>query len=130
MDTGREGVFMGYSDTTTSQYKVYAPDLGYVTRTSVVKFNEHQKGGSMNLKLRHGSANPNGSNNPKGSKEIDPNRDTPPWKMSPPLRELPIFSHNASQLDGHEKFLSKLYQSQWEPPRSLNQSPCRIVMPR
>jgi hypothetical protein len=31
---------------------VYAPDLGYVTRTSVVKFNEHQKGGSVNLRLR------------------------------------------------------------------------------
>jgi hypothetical protein len=41
IDTGRECVFIGYSDTTTSQYKVYAPDLGYVTRTSVVKFNEY-----------------------------------------------------------------------------------------
>jgi hypothetical protein len=52
MDTGREYVFIEYSDTTTSQYKVYAPDLGYVTRISVVKFNKYQKGGLINLRLR------------------------------------------------------------------------------
>jgi hypothetical protein len=33
---GRVCVFIGYSETTTKQFKVYAPDLRYTTRSSVV----------------------------------------------------------------------------------------------
>lgn len=36
MPRGRVCVFMGYSETTTKQFRVYAPDLGYTTRSSVV----------------------------------------------------------------------------------------------
>jgi hypothetical protein len=127
MDAGREGVFMGYSDTTTSQYKVYAPDLGYVTWTSVVKFNEHQKGGSMNLKLRHGSMNIEPQN---GSTNMDPKRRHATVEDDIADQGTQMFSHNASQLDDHERFRSRRYQSQWELPRSLNQSLCRMTMPR
>jgi hypothetical protein len=52
MDRGRIGVFVGYEPTTTRQYRIYAPDLGYVTRSSVVRFVEDEPGGNIDLKLR------------------------------------------------------------------------------
>jgi hypothetical protein len=52
MDRGRVGVFVGYEPTTTRQYRIYAPDLGYMTRSSVVRFDEDVKGGDIDLKLR------------------------------------------------------------------------------
>ena len=52
MDRGRVAVFVGYEENTTKQYRVYAPDLGYVIRTSVVTFDEHQKGGTVDLRVR------------------------------------------------------------------------------
>lgn len=52
MDRGRVAVFMGYEDTTNRQYRIYAPDLGYTTRSIVVHFDEGEKGGSVDLKLR------------------------------------------------------------------------------
>ena len=54
---GREGVFMGYVDTTEKQLKVYSPDLGYTHRVSVLTMEEKIKGGALDLKLRN---NPNG----------------------------------------------------------------------
>ncbi len=61
MNPGRVGVFMGYSDETTKQYKVYAPDLGYTIKSSVVDFDEDVLGGTVNLKLR--GAHPQGTPN-------------------------------------------------------------------
>jgi hypothetical protein len=51
VDRGRVGVFMGYS-LTDKQMKVYAPDLGYTIRTSVVCVDEETIGGSIDLKIR------------------------------------------------------------------------------
>lgn len=52
MDTGRVGVFVGYVDETTTQYRIYAPDLGYVVRRSVVRIDESTPGGTVELHLR------------------------------------------------------------------------------
>jgi hypothetical protein len=52
MDRGRIGVFVGYELIITRQYRIYAPDLGYVTRSSVVRFIEDKQGGNIDLKLR------------------------------------------------------------------------------
>jgi hypothetical protein len=52
MPRGRVGVFMGYSDNTTKQFKVYAPDLGYTTRSASVVWDEGIVGGTIDLKVR------------------------------------------------------------------------------
>ena len=52
VDRGRVGIFMGYSEDTTKQYKVYAPDLGYTTRSAVVEFDENENASSVDLRLR------------------------------------------------------------------------------
>ncbi|KAF7564387.1 uncharacterized protein PtrM4_152160, partial [Pyrenophora tritici-repentis] len=49
---GRAGVFMGYSETTDKQFKVYSPDLGYTHRVSVIQTNEKVPGGKIDLNLR------------------------------------------------------------------------------
>jgi hypothetical protein len=59
MPRGRVGVFMGYSDKTTKQFKVYAPDLGYTTRSATVVWDEEVVGGSIDLKIR--GPNPQGT---------------------------------------------------------------------
>jgi len=61
MHPGRVGVFIGYSEETTKQYKVYAPDLGYTIQSSVVDFDEHVLGGTVDLKFRgaHSQGTPN-----------------------------------------------------------------------
>jgi hypothetical protein len=52
MDRGRVAVFVGYEENIIRQYRVYAFDLGYVIRTSVVMFDEYQKGGIVDLRIR------------------------------------------------------------------------------
>ena len=52
MHRGRAGVFMGYSETTDKQFKVYSPDLGYTHRVSVIQTDEKVPGGKLNLNLR------------------------------------------------------------------------------
>jgi hypothetical protein len=54
MDTGREGVFVGYNHETTKQLCVYAPDLGYAIMTSILDVDEEKQGGSLDLKIRKG----------------------------------------------------------------------------
>ena len=61
MVPGRVCVFMGYSEETTKQYKVYAPDLGYTIKASVVDFDEDTLGGTVDLKIR--GAHPQGTLN-------------------------------------------------------------------
>lgn len=52
MHRGRAGVFMGYSETTDKQFKVYSPDLGYTHRVSVIQADEKVPGGKLDLNLR------------------------------------------------------------------------------
>lgn len=51
IDTGREGVFVGYNDKTTKQLSIYAPDLGYAVMSSVIEVDETKPGGSLDLKI-------------------------------------------------------------------------------
>ena len=85
---GREGVFMGYSETTEKQFKVYAPDLGYTRRTSALYVDEAVKGGTVDLRFRNhpsgsqGTPNQLPDRNPRGRpKKADENR---PNNMSAP----------------------------------------------
>ena len=60
---GREVVFMGFSDSTEKQLKVYAPDLGYTHMTSVLLVDETKKGGTVDLKFRNNPNGPQGTSN-------------------------------------------------------------------
>jgi hypothetical protein len=51
MDRGRIAIFVGYEESTTCQYRIYSPDLRYVTRSTVVTFDETQKGGTVDLRI-------------------------------------------------------------------------------
>jgi len=62
MDRGRECVFVGYTET-ARQLQVYAPDLGYVIRSSVVTVDESRKGGDLDLKIRKNGMNTQGTRN-------------------------------------------------------------------
>ena len=48
----RLGVFIGYLDNTTKQFKVYTPDLGYTTRSASVAWDEGIVGRTIDLKIR------------------------------------------------------------------------------
>ncbi|CCE33421.1 related to retrotransposon HobS hobase [Claviceps purpurea 20.1] len=63
VDTGRVGVFLGYSENTNRHYRVYSPELGYTSRSSRVLINEDEKGGAINLRLRNCAAGPQGTPN-------------------------------------------------------------------
>lgn len=56
VDTGRIGVFIGFSQTTNKHFKVYAPELGYTTRSSHLRVDENIKGGTVDLKFRKGNS--------------------------------------------------------------------------
>lgn len=51
---------MGYGENTTKQFRIYAPDLGYIIRASIVKFDESVRGGDMelNVPVKAGTADP------------------------------------------------------------------------
>jgi Reverse transcriptase (RNA-dependent DNA polymerase)/gag-polypeptide of LTR copia-type len=100
MVPGRVCVFMGYSEETTKQYKVYAPDLGYTIRSSVVDFVEDTIGGTIDLKIRgaypQGTANTLLDRNPVGRpKETFTLVDLPPqsqlnnFKVVIPMAQQP-----------------------------------------
>lgn len=63
VDRGRVGVFMGYSDTTNKQLRVYSPELGYTSRTSRITIMEHIEGGTVDLRLRKCASGPQGTVN-------------------------------------------------------------------
>ena len=77
VDTGRVGVFMGFSDHTAKHYKVYSPELGYTHRSSRVIVDETTKGGTLKLKIRgqnsQGIQNVQPDRNPRGR----PKKNTP-----------------------------------------------------
>ncbi|KAI1007134.1 hypothetical protein K3495_g1099 [Podosphaera aphanis] len=60
---GRIGVFMGYSETTTSHYKVYSPERGCTIEVSVLKVDENTKGGTVDLKIRMPNVGSQGTKN-------------------------------------------------------------------
>jgi hypothetical protein len=62
--TGREGVFMGFSDATGKHARVYHPETGRTDRVSVFRIDEKIKGGTMDLKLRL-AVGPQGTSNEK-----------------------------------------------------------------
>lgn len=76
MDRGRVAVFVGYEENTIKQFRIYAPDLGYVTRTSVIIFNESQKGGTVDLRVRT-TPNTLPDRKPRGRPRKDPAADAP-----------------------------------------------------
>ncbi len=57
MDRGRVGVFMGYSEETTKQYLLWAPDLKRIIKSHAVKFAENEKGGSVDVRLHRQTPN-------------------------------------------------------------------------
>jgi head-tail adaptor len=52
MDRERVTVFIKYENNITRQYRIYTPDLRYVTVSSVITFDESQQGGFIDLKMR------------------------------------------------------------------------------
>ena len=59
VDKGRLGVFMGYVNETTKQWRLYAPDLGRTITVSTIDFLESKKGGDLDLRIR--GARPQGT---------------------------------------------------------------------
>jgi hypothetical protein len=55
IDTARVGVFMGFSENTMKQVKIYCPDLGYTQRFSRFVIDEKTRGGEVSLHLRTAS---------------------------------------------------------------------------
>jgi hypothetical protein len=53
MDRGRVGVFVRYKENTTKQFRVYTLDLGYVIYSSIVTFDELEKGSTIDLRFRN-----------------------------------------------------------------------------
>src|SRR5271167_1406191 len=76
MDRSRVAVFVGYEENTIKQFRIYAPDLGYVTRTSLIIFNESQKGGTVDLRVRT-TPNTLPDRKPRGRPRKDPAADAP-----------------------------------------------------
>jgi hypothetical protein len=52
MSRGHVCVFIGYSETTTKQFRVYTLDLRYTTRSSIVDWDEGTLGGTVDLKIQ------------------------------------------------------------------------------
>ena len=59
MDKGRLGVFIGYVNETTKQWRLYAPDLGRTITVSTIDFLESKRGGDLDLRIR--GARPQGT---------------------------------------------------------------------
>jgi Reverse transcriptase (RNA-dependent DNA polymerase)/gag-polypeptide of LTR copia-type len=59
VDKGRLGVFMGYVNETTKQWRLYAPDLGRTITVTTIDFLESKRGGDLDLRIR--GARPQGT---------------------------------------------------------------------
>lgn len=59
VDKGRLGIFMGYVNETTKQWRLYAPDLSRTITVSTIDFLESKKGGDLDLRIR--GARPQGT---------------------------------------------------------------------
>jgi hypothetical protein len=89
VNTGRVGVLVGYSPTTTSHFKVYSPERGRTIIASVVKIDEAVKGGTVELRIRTPEGETQGTKNttldrkPRG-------RPKGTTKNKTPLQEAPL----------------------------------------
>jgi hypothetical protein len=124
MPRGRVCVFMGYSETTAKQFKVYAPDLGYTTRSAVVDWDEGVQGGTVDLKIR--GPNPQGTpnelplRNPAGrpKRPVEEREELLPIVTLPPKEKLNNFDvviPTLGKVDKGEE-LPKPRQEDPEPP--------------
>jgi hypothetical protein len=52
VDKGRLGVFIGYVNETTKQWRLYAPDLGRTITVTTIDFLELKKGSDLDLRIR------------------------------------------------------------------------------
>jgi hypothetical protein len=59
VDKGRLGVFIGYVNETTKQWRLHAPDLGRTITVTTIDFLESKKGGDLDLRIR--GARPQGT---------------------------------------------------------------------
>jgi hypothetical protein len=62
VNTGRFGVFVGYT-MTTKQLRVYSPELSYIFRSSKMLVDKKVKGGSIDFQLRNCISGPQGIQN-------------------------------------------------------------------
>src|SRR3981189_1254442 len=75
VDRGRLGVFMGYVNETTKQWRLYAPDLGRTITVSTIDFLESKRGGDLNLRIK--GSHPQGtSSDPVDRKSIGRPKET------------------------------------------------------
>src|ERR1700722_11231706 len=90
VDRGRLGVFMGYMNETTKQWRLYAPDLGRTITVSTIDFLESKKGGDLNLRIR--GSHPQGtSSDPVDRKSIGRPKETLTKVEIPPKEKLNNF---------------------------------------
>ena len=98
MDRERAAVFMGYNEQTTKQFRVYAPDLGYTIRSSVVAFDETINGGTLDLRIKiptRSESQPTIAEESQGTPNILPERKPrgrPPTAQIPPIISEPSTS--------------------------------------
>jgi hypothetical protein len=90
VNTGRIGVFVGYTST-TKQLRVYSPELGYTFRASKVLIDEKVKGGSIDLQLRNCISGPQGTLNvmPDRKPRGRPRKEIPGITPSALARSMP-----------------------------------------
>ena len=110
MDRGRVEVFMGYVEETTKQYRLWAPDLGRVIRSHVVRFDESLKGGDMDLNLRKQTPNVLSERRPVGRPQKETKISEPAAKIVERFSHVEIpskESDSCNQVD-HSKVSSNL----------------------
>jgi hypothetical protein len=72
VDRGRVGVFVGYVEATTKQYRLYAPDMNTVITASTVNFYEDVPGGTIDLKLKKATLGGLPQRQPRGRPRMQP----------------------------------------------------------
>ena len=92
VDRSRVGVFMGYSETTSKQFKFYSPELGYTSRSSRLSVDEYTPGGTVDLRLRNIPSGPQGTKNtmPDRRPRGRPRKDAAPIQPTDFSPEAPI----------------------------------------
>ena len=107
VDKGRLGVFIGYVNETTKQWRMYSPDLGRTITVSTIDFLESKKGGDLNLRIR--GARPQGTpSDPVDRNPIGRPKETLTTVELPPKEKLNNFEiripthRTESKLSGNE----------------------------
>ncbi|THC87209.1 hypothetical protein EYZ11_013346 [Aspergillus tanneri] len=135
-DRGRVGIFVGYNEETTKQYRIYAPDSHRVIRASTVIFDEDTPGGTIDLKLRIKSTstalpdrNPVGR--PRKQDKISPtSRDSSPEPADNEQYETAAESFDHDHLDDrHRKRRDSVGASNEEPIPARTQEMLEVRKP-